>query len=212
MLPPHPGIIHADSAPFPQHPANPVPPSTPSAYTDIKDSPIAAPSSMEMASLSLIHGPAAGASPAGPVLYGRYEAKNKFDLKRHHNNLIRPKEYHCSFPKCTKSYTRKYTLKNHEKTHLEQVTVTAALPCAAKSAGPRDRVVPPCPPYFFLLPKFPAPLVSSPTATNVGNERGSVEGASERSGGTAETGYDFGEMGEPLGSAPCTGTRTHSIL
>ena len=180
-------VIYADLLPFPQllpKQDPPFTPVTPWPYTDVRDSPIAAPSpSMEMSSPS-IHGPATinpsthGCNPllaqptcidigdrpfaipssmemdfpslmqgfvvgetatSGPSKSCRrkpsfipsssklfrcglecsYETNKKSDFDRHRKGTKHEAERHdCPFPDCTKSYTRKYTLKKHERTHF----------------------------------------------------------------------------------------------
>ena len=137
--------FYADLSPFPQRPAKHVSPSTPvtpSAYTDIRNPFIALPSPSEMSSPSLVHGPAARQTPAtsdpstihrrnpsfirfrsnGSTYYRcecLYETKRKSDLKRHREGSKHAwKKHYCSFPNCTKSYTRQCNLQEHERSHF----------------------------------------------------------------------------------------------
>ncbi|KAF8732395.1 hypothetical protein AX14_004430 [Amanita brunnescens Koide BX004] len=118
-----------------QHLAKPTPHSTPVSPSGYTDAHIAAPSFMEISFPPLMQGPATSAPPPtlrhypdytkfrfnGSTRYRcecHYETHRKSDLDRHREGSKHAgKKYHCSFSKCTKSYTRKYKLEEHEKTH-----------------------------------------------------------------------------------------------
>ena len=125
------------------HPVNPISPTvTPPAYIDVGGPPISALYPIEIMYPSPEHGPAAGQGPAtsdspsttrnvNPSFitfrsYGvtRYrceclfETSRKSDLDRHHDGIKHAgKKHHCSVLNCTKSYTRKYALEKHKRTH-----------------------------------------------------------------------------------------------
>lgn len=122
-------------------PVSPSIPGTPLEYTEIREPSIEGPSSMRMTP-SVMYGPATRQSPVTPLpsidrrepsYYAAidsngvtvyrcecgHETHRKCDMLRHHETLkhVRRGSYNCTFPDCTKTFTRKYGLKRHLQKH-----------------------------------------------------------------------------------------------